>query len=156
MSILLGSLDLNALAADGTHFEFIRGGLQSLATFRGEDDIVPEAAGRDPGQWIADIRDLGIHGIVAGAGASAQAGRESFATRSAALVDEMDPATLTTIVVTAPDFGLAVGETATLSDVRPMRIVGPDPSTLGYEGWEVTLELVCIDSPPNWVLSQGS
>ena len=151
MSITIGSLDLNSLSSNGTYFEFIRGGLQSLASFRGEDDIIPSAAGRDPGQWIADFREVGIHGIVAGTGGS-QAGRESFATRSAALISEMDPTTLTTITVTAPDFGLGVGEVATLSNVRPQRIVGPDPSTLGYEGWEVTLELVCIDSPPDWVI----
>ena len=130
----------------GLRFTFIRGGLQSLPSYRGEDDVVPGASGRDPGQWTADTRDVVLHGLVAGTS------RTNFRTRADTLLAVMDPTSTVTIVAYPPHFGLSTGETATLSSVRPMSITGPDPSANWYEGWEVTLEFVCIDSPPDWVL----
>lgn len=137
---------------NGLRFHFIRGGLQSLPTYRGQDDTVPGASGLYAGQWTKGEREVALHGFVAGDGATDQEVRESFRTRAAALLAKMDVATLVDIVAYPPFFGLAVGEIATLSNVRPLRVVGPDPSDLWYEGWEVTLELVCIDSPPDWVI----
>jgi len=152
--ITLGGVEVQgSVASNGLYFTFIRGGLQSLATFRGEDDIVPQASGRDPGAWIADTRELVLHGFVQGNGATAQLQRESFRTRTATLMAVMDPATLITIVAYPPNFGLTTGTTATLTNCRPQRIVAPEPSDLWYEGWEVTLELVSIKSPPNWAVA---
>jgi hypothetical protein len=145
--IVLDGLELHSsYTSNGNYFTFIRGGLQSLATYRGEDDIVPEASGRYAGVFTPDTRDVALHGIVVGTS------RTNFRSRADSLLAVMDPTELVTIVVHPPHFGLSTGETATLSNVRPLRIVGPEPSDRWYEGWEVTLELVCIDSPPDWVL----
>lgn len=149
--IKIASLEVQgSFTSNGLRFHFIRGGDQSLASFRGEDDIIPAAAGRYPGQWIADTRDVALHGVVAGTS------RENFRTNAAALLAVMDPSTLVTITAYPPNFGLGAGDTATLANCRPMRIVGADPSDLWYEGWELTLEFVCIDSPPDWSVTEGS
>lgn len=136
-----------AFDTNGLRFTVIRGGPQSLADFRGEDDIIPEASGRDPGQFISDTRDLVLHGLVAGTS------RENFAANFAALLAVMNPTTLITVTGYPPNFGLSSGTTAVLANVRPLRITGPEPSDLWYEGWEGNLELVCIDSPPDWTIS---
>jgi hypothetical protein len=149
--ITLDGLEVQgSFTTNGLFFHFIRGGLQSLATFVGEDDDIPLAEGMDPGQWRASYRDVALHGLVTGTS------REAFRTNAAALIAKMDPATLITVVAFTPNFGLGVGDSATLSSVRPMSIDGPDPSVLWYEGWEVTLNLRCIDSPPDWVAVEGS
>lgn len=153
--IKIGSQEVFAdFASNGLRFTFRDGGLQSLATYRGGDDIVPEAAGRAAGVWIPDTRDLKLRGLIQGDGASAQAIRESFRTRFASLLAVMDPSVLVTVTVYPDHFGLATGTTATLTNCRPMRIIGPDPAELAwYEAWEGELQLTCIKSPPNWVVA---
>lgn len=153
--IKIGSQEVFAdFATNGLRFTFREGGLQSLPTYRGEDDIVPEAAGREAGSWIADTRELKLHGFVQGDGATAQLIRESFRTRFNLLLAVMDVATLVTVTVYPEHFGLATGTTATLTNCRPQRIVGPDPGELAwYEAWEGDLTLMCIKSPPTWVIT---
>lgn len=141
---------------NGLRFTVTRGGLQSLPTYVGEDDVVVGASGREAGEWIADTLEVTLHGQVAGSGASAQAKRESFKTRAETLLGKMDPTTLVDLTAYEPFFGLAEDEVATLSNCRPLGIEGPDPSTLWYEGWELSLRFVCIDSPPIWVVSDAS
>lgn len=152
--IKLGFVELQAdFASNGLYFSFASGGLQSLATYRGEDDVMPEARGRYPGNFMVDQREVSLHGFVRGDGADAQALRESFRANFDILLNQMQPNTLVTITVFPPNFGLAVGYMAALASCRPQRIVGPEPTQLWYEGWEGTLELVCIDSPPEWVVT---
>lgn len=145
--ITIGGLEVQgSFSSNGLRFDFIRGGLQSLATFVGSDDDVPYAEGMDPGNWRASYRDIALHGIVTGTS------RENFRSNADALLAKMDPATLVTVVVYPTNFGLSTGEVATLENCRPMSIEGPDASEMWYEGWEITLHLRCIDSPPDWVL----
>lgn len=152
--IKLGDLEIQAdFATSGIRFTFAQGGLQSLANFRGEDDIVPEASGRYPGQFIADGRDVVLHGFISGSGSDAQAIRESFAAAFASVLARMQPTDLIALTVYPPNFGLAMGDAATLQNVRPLRIVAPEPTRQWYEAWEGNLELVCIDSPPEWVVA---
>lgn len=153
--IRIGSQEVFAdFASNGLYFTFREGGLQSLPNYRGEDDVIPEASGRAAGAWIADTRDLTLHGFVQGSGSTAQAIRESFKTQFALLLAVMDPAALVTVTVYPPHFGLATGTTATLTSCRPMRIIGPDPATLAwYEAWEGDIQLTSIKSPPNWAVA---
>jgi hypothetical protein len=139
-------------ASNGLRFTFTAGGLQSIAAYVGSDDDIPYATGQDPGEWRAVYRDVSLHGIVQGTGSTAQAIRESFKTRADALLAKMDPTDLHDIVAYPPHFGLATGTNATLTDCRPLSLLGPDPSELAwYEAWEVTLNFRCISSPPEWV-----
>lgn len=153
--LVIATLEVqDAIATNGLRFSVIRGGPQSLAKYRGEDDIVPEAAGRDPGQWIADTREVVLHGIVVGDGATAADVQSSFRTRFAALMAVFVPTTLVTLTAHPPNFGLASGTTATLTSCRPMEVLGPEPSErLWYEGWEGSLRFECIKSPPDWVIA---
>ena len=159
--IKIGSQEIAAdFSSNGLRFSFRAGGLQSLAIYRGEDDVVPEAAGRAAGLWIADTREITLHGLVDGVvqgGASEQEIREDFRTAYGLLLAVMVPSNLVTITVYPPHFGLAVDEFATLANCRPMRIVGPDPAELEwYRSWEGDLQLTCIDSPPEWVVDEVS
>lgn len=147
---LIGGLEVQDLAA-GYWFDLIEGGLDDIAEHRGADDIVPEAAGLDPGQWIADRRSVKYHGIVFGSGVTSAARRASYRARFDALRTRMNPAVLVTLVQHPPNDGLATGQTATLLDVRPLRIVGAVAA--GAELREVTLELLCIASPPQWTVA---
>lgn len=150
----IGGLEVFAdRATNGLHFEITRGGLLSIPTYVGEDDEVVGATGREPGEWIADTLEVAMHGAVVGAGETEQAVRESFRTRAQALLAKLDPATLVSIVAYPPFFGLAVGTTATLSNVRPLGFEATEPVEMWYEGWELGLRFVCIDSPPIWVVA---
>ena len=148
--IVLDGLELQDIAG-GYWFEVRSGGPDDLATHRGEDDVIPEASGRDPGAWISDTRDLTLFGVVFGTGSSP---RESYRANMDALLAKMDPTGTISIVVHPPNFGLGTGDTATLAAVRPLRVTGP--SAVGHEVRQMTLELVCIDSPPEWDVSGGS
>ena len=152
--IKIDDLEVQAdFATNGLRFTFLSGGLQSRPVYVGGDDDVPVASGRDRGQWRAAYRDVALHGIVVGEGATAELQRVSFRQRTAALLAVMQPSSLVTLVVHPPNFGLSAGETATLANVRPIRIDGPPPDSLWYEGWTPTLHLRALS--PTWTLSGG-
>ena len=148
--LLLDGLDLQD-EAGGYLFEVLSGGPDDIAESVGEDDEVPEATGLSPGTWTAKRRHVKLHGLVFGDGLTLQQVRESFRARMDALAAKMSAADLHTIVAHPPNFGLSAGQTDTLSNVRPQRIVGP--TAVGDVSREIRLELVCIDSPPEWVVA---
>lgn len=148
--ILLDGLELQD-EAGGYWFDFIEGGPDDPPAFVGEDDVIPGASGMDPGGWTIGTRSLRIHGVVWGDGATLQLLRQSYRSRMDALVAKMQTTDLHDVVAHPPNFGLTIGTTATLSDVRPMRIVGPP--ALQEVKREITLELVSIASPPSWVIA---
>lgn len=138
---------------NGLHFEITRGGLLSIPTYVGTHEEVIGASGREPGEFIADTLEVAMFGAVIGDGLTEQAVRESFRARAEALLAKLDPSTLISLVAYPPFFGLAVGQIATLSNVQPLGFEGSEPFELWYEGWELTLHFLCIDSPPKWVVS---
>lgn len=143
--IELDTLDVTDLATNGTLFEFRRGHPSDLAEYVGEDDDVPLAEGMDPGRWRRTSRTVVLYGCVIGTGSTVAAQQASFRTRMDALKAVMDPAELI-VISTTGEFGMT---SATLSNVRPMRLVAEVEFADLY--WSGTLELVCIDSPPEWV-----
>lgn len=146
--ILLDGLEIQGdFAGNGLRFTFASGGLQSKPSYRGEDDTVPSARGRAAGQWIQDVRDVALRGIVTGTS------RPDFRANAQALIDVMRPSSLIDIEVHPPNFGLSVGEVATLANCRPLGIDGGDPSPMWYEGWEITLRLRALT--PTWSVSSG-
>lgn len=148
--LLLDGLELQDLDA-GYWFDVIAGGPDDLAEWVGEDDEVMGASGRAAGEWSADTRPLRLHGVVFGEGATLQLTRQSYRSRMAALVAKMSPASVKAVVAHPPNLGLTAGQTATLADCRPERIIG-EPALQEVKR-EVTLELRSIESPPDWVIA---
>ena len=150
--LVLDGLELQDLAA-GIWFDVVGGDPDVPPLYVGEDDEVVGASGREPGEWIADIREVKLFGHVRGVGATTALRRAAYRAKVAALVAKMDATALIDLVAhgsaTMSNFGLAVGQTATLSDLR---FVGVTPGpTRGWEGdrsFEITYE--CIDSDLTW------
>ena len=151
--IKLDALEIGgSFASNGLRFEFRAGGPDDIPEYVGEDDNVPTASGLSPGQWTAKSRLVRLYGCVIGSGADPEAQQQSYRTRMDALVAKMDVATLVDITAYAPTFGIT--GTATLSDCRPLRTITETQVADLY--WVGFLELVCIDSPPDWVIVAGS
>ena len=148
--IKIDGLEICDLSA-GYWSEIILGGPDDLATYRGEDDVVPEASGMDPGLWVAESRILRIQTLIVGDGATGTLAAQSYRSRADALAAKMDPASTISVVVYAPLFGLSSGQTATLAGCRPQNITGAP--AMGDQGRLVVLELKSIASPPNWVIA---
>ena len=149
--LVLDGLELQDRAA-GIWFDVVEGGLDDLATWVGEDDEVVGATGREPGEWIADVRPLKLFGHVWGVGATGALRRAAYRAKVDALMAKMQPDNLIALVAHPPNEGIATGQTATLSDIRP---VGSKPGPIrGWDGaraFELILE--SIDSPPEWVVA---
>lgn len=142
--ISIDALDVTDLATNGLLFEFRSGHPSELAEWIGADDDVPEAEGMDPGAWRRRSRLVRLFGVVIGAGSTVAAQQSSFRTRMTALRDVLDVNSLVTIETTG-EFGMA---SATLSNCRPQRLVPEfEFADLVWHGY---IELICIDSPPEW------
>ena len=135
----------------------LRSGFVEPPTVRGEDDVLPGAAGRDVGARRADTRRIVLEGHVRGVGATRDERALSFrvASDTLAAVLERDLAPGTLIVgPTAPDqFPDAAPYLGLLQmfglDARVINAIsGPVQAHMSYQIW--TVELECVDSPPDW------
>jgi hypothetical protein len=129
VSILLDALDITNLDTNGLLFEFRDGQPSRIPTYRGTDDVIPQASGMYAGQWTADTRELRLYGVVIGTGATS-------ALQQAVTIS------------TTGEFGAA---SASLTSCRPMRIVTEFEFAAIY--WQGFLEFTCIKSPPNWAVT---
>lgn len=149
--LTLGGLELQDVAA-GIWFDVVEGGLDDLPLFVGEDDEVLGASGREPGEWIMDKRPVKLFGHVWGVGATRALRQAAYRAKVDALNAKMQSPTLVAIVAHPPNEGLASGQTATLSDCRPLGSTpGPIRGWDGARSFELRLE--SIDSPPSWVIA---
>lgn len=122
-------------------------GFNESAEVRGEDDVVPEAAGQEYGEWIADKRTIYLEGHVEGTGATELARQQSWRTASNTLRTLMDRAAAPgALVIGPPDHG--VSTTWRLNARCVNAIPGPILNAWTFQKW--SFELVCIDSPPEW------
>src|SRR5688500_9937519 len=125
---------------------------------RGEDDVIPGAAGREPGARRADTRHILLEGHVRGTGFSPQARALSLRIASDALSVLLDRTLSPGSLIVAPAapaqfpsaasyLGLTVNRQIT--GVRVLNFMsGPVQSHMSYQTWSI--ELVSIASPPNW------
>jgi hypothetical protein len=149
--LVLDGLELQDEAA-GIWFDVVAGDLDTIAEYEGEDDKVVDAAGREPGEWIADIRPLKLFGHVWGVGLTRAARQAAYRAKVDALIAKIHTPTLVDLVAHPPNLGIASGETATLSDLRPLGITpGPPRGWEGARSFDVMLE--SIASPPEWVIA---
>ena len=145
--LTLDGLELQDQSA-GIWLDIVDGGLDSIPSYRGEDDVIPQASGRDPGLWTADVRTVKLYGTVWGNGATAAIRRAAYRAKVDQLVAKMDVATLVDLVAHGPNEGIAIGQSSTLADCRPDTWLPGPPH--GWEWREFTLTLVSIASPPTW------
>lgn len=141
----------NLRPTDGSMNLDVISGFWEPANARGEDDVIPEASGRDAGVWTADTRTIRLHGHVKGIGSTLVARQQSFNTTMATLMGKLDTtASPAALVVSGPYMGLATSpSTATKSiNVRCVNVVVGPITGLYYA--TIDAELVSIDSPPDW------
>ena len=149
--LVLDGLELQDVAA-GIWFDVVAGDPDQLPVYVGEDDAVVGATGREPGEWIEDIREVKLFGHVWGVGVDAAARRAAYRAKVDALNAKLAAGNLIDLVGHPPNFGIGVGETATLSDLRPLGSTpGPVRGWDGARSFELILE--CIASPPQWVVA---
>ena len=124
---------------------------------RGEDDIIPGAAGREPGTRRADVRRIVLQGHVRGTGGTAQERAESWRAATDTLLAalamteigtlEVGPAAPAQYPDAAPYLGLDVNYE--IADVRCIaQVGGPVQAHMSYQTW--SFELQSIASPPDW------
>lgn len=134
----------------GVYFDLSEG-LWVPAVVRGEDDVVPEAAGQEPGARIRDYLDIPLEGWVAGGGASRQERSEDWFDRTQALKAVMElylsPGLLE---VDGPYLGIPIGATYELNARVIRAIPGMITNRMSFQSW--SFQLRCIDSPPEWAL----
>ena len=149
------SLDLQSgdpmnASLGGIYFDLPEG-LWVPASVRGEDDVVPEAAGQEPGARIRDFLDIPLEGWVAGGGADREERSEDWLTNTAALKAVMelylDPGLLE---VDGPYLGIPAGATYELNARVIRAIPGVITNRMSFQSW--SFQLRCIDSPPEWTL----
>lgn len=153
--LVLGGLELQDNDA-GIWFDVVEGDPDEPALYVGEDDEVVGATGREPGEWLPDVRQVVLFGHVEGVGATPTIRRAAYRAKVNALVAKMDASQLFTLVAHGggrfPNFGLVTGQTATLSDLRFFGVKpGPARGWEGNRAFEIRYE--CIKSPPNWVIA---
>jgi hypothetical protein len=124
-------------------------GYSEPAEVRGEDDVVPEAAGREPGTWQRDMRRIQLEGHAKGFGTDREERSADWRISTDALMAVMQLYDAPGLVeVDGPYLGIATGETHYLN-ARCVRVLpGPILNRMSYQAWSFTLE--CIDSPPEW------
>lgn len=149
-----GTLELQD-QANGYNVTISVGGLDDVATVRGEDMVFPRKTGRTARDRKADFLTIIMPAKVWGDGATHALARASYLARMAALKAIFDPEALPfslTIHPTAKAVGgkIADDETATLN-VRFLRFTGLP--AIGDTLREFDIECECIDSPPAWVIS---
>lgn len=129
-------------------------GFYEPADVRGEDDVVPEASGREVGARIRDVREIVLTGHVRGQGTTAAERSSDWYTRTQALMAVMqlhsDPGVLE---VDGPYLGIPEGTGYSLN-ARVVRVIsGRIRNRMSYQTW--SFQLRCIDSPPEWVEAES-
>lgn len=136
----------------------LRSGLYEPATVRGEDDVVPGAAGRDVGARRKDTRRIILEGHIRGQGGTRDERAEDYrvsADALAAILDRsLDPGELSVGPIAPdlfPDAAPYLGLTESRSlNARVVNVIsGPVLAHMSYQ--TLSVELECVDSPPEWV-----
>lgn len=133
-------------------------GYGESALVRGEDDVIPQASGRDPGARIKDVYRFTLQGHVEGTGIDRDERALSWRTATDTLMALMDfslapgtvevgPAAPARFPESSPYLGLAGNKILNARCVSMVR--GPVQRHMSFQSW--SFEMECIDSPPEWV-----
>jgi hypothetical protein len=133
---------------DGSRHFFVYTGLDEPAAVRGDDTVVPGAAGQAERDRVKDHRLIEIRGVVAGAGASEDVARQSYRTRMNALLAVLLPLTPADFVIHAPAMGIPTGKKWTIRARYVNMIPGDWMAGLSRV---FSIQFESVASPPEWV-----
>ena len=130
---------------------------------RGEDDVIPGATGRDPGQRTKDVYRFTLQGYVEGTGTDPDERALSWRIATDQLMAVMDfslspglvevgPLAPARFPGSSPYLGLTGDRELNARCVSMVR--GPVQRHMSFQSW--SFEMECIDSPPEWQDSGSS
>jgi hypothetical protein len=151
--LTVGGLDVQD---ENIHLDLL--GYGESPTVRGEDHIMPGAAGRSVGVRRHDVLRFTLQGYVKGTGTDRDTRAESWRVATDALMAVMDFALSPAAVVVGPEppaqfpeaspyIGLTDSMTLNARCVSMVR--GPVQYHMAHQSW--SFEMECVDSPPEWV-----
>ena len=143
MSYSIGGTDCQTA---NIHVDLVKG-YNEPADVRGEDDVIPEAAGREEGEWIEDVRYLTLDIKIEGTGATLADRQASWRTASDTLRGLLSKTTIREHIMGPPDHGLDSSWSINARCVNVMP--GPILNQWTLQKWSAVY--VSIDSPPEWV-----
>ncbi len=156
--LFVGGLDCQS---ENIHLDVV--GYNQPALVRGTDDVIPRAAGRDPGARRKDVLRFTLEGFVKGTGVDRDTRALSWRVATDQLMAVMDFSLDPGLVEVGPDapalfpeaspyLGLT-GERALMARCVSM-VRGPVLYHMAYQSW--SFEMECIESPPEWLDSGSS
>lgn len=152
------SLDLQSGGRDaitGGIWLDIESGYFEPAEVRGDDDVVPEAAGMAVGPRIRHRRIITLAGHVRGYGATPDARSMDWYEHTQQLMAVMQLHSAPGLLEVDGDYlGIPVTETHWLNARCIRAIPGPVASRMAYQPW--SFQLLCVDSPPEWQVDASS
>lgn len=133
-------------------------GYAESAAVRGEDHVMPGAAGRLVGTRRKDVYRFALEGYVEGTGGDRDARALSWRVATDALMALMDlslapglvevgPAVPARFPDSSPYLGLTEDRELNARCVSMVR--GPITRHMSFQSW--SFEMECVDSPPEWV-----
>lgn len=147
--LCLGNVELQPL--DGTMHFYIYKGMDEPSAVRGEDTVVPGAAGKALRDRVKDHRDIELRGFVAGQGATEDAAREEYRDHMDALLAILDPTTTQVLVAFAPVAGVDSGRKRSIT-VRFVNMISGDWVAGLYRNFTLQFEAVASPTyPTEWV-----
>jgi len=128
---------------------WIRSGFYGPAEYRGANDIIPEAAGQEFGQWLADRRNVELALLLQGFGVTEVLAQQDFLTTVTALrtIFIASQAAPVDLRVYSPLYGIASGYRHL--SVRWVNSI--EDQVIAGQRQTMTVRFECVDSPPDWV-----
>lgn len=127
-------------------FDLMPSGLFGPALQRGQDDVVPEKAGRYRRNRVDDVREVSLPGFLMGVGGTTAERQADFRDVLETFWTLMDPDTSGTLTVLGPYMGLGASETASVTCYPKNWIEGPPDNSLTFQRVSIVLEAV----DPDW------
>jgi hypothetical protein len=127
------------------------------ALVRGEDDVIPQASGRDPGARTKDVLRFVLQGHVKGTGSDPDERALSWRDATDSLMAVMDFALDPVVVEVGPDAPAQFPDSSPYLGLTGDRFLnarcvsmvrGPVQAHMSFQSW--SFEMECIDSPPEW------
>lgn len=138
-------------------------GYGESASVRGEDHVMPGAAGREVGTRRKDVYRFNLEGYVKGTGADrderALSWREQTDVLMALMDFSLDPGTVEVGPAAPAGFPdaspyLGLTEDMILNARCVSMVRGPVQNHMSHQSWSFQME--CVDSPPEWEPSGSS